>query len=71
MNTLQLLLLSGFFILSLNSFSQTQRTISDPLPSRQVHLDFHTSELIPGIGEKFDKKIGNEICFYKLSKLEK
>lgn len=23
---------------------------------RQVHLDFHTSELIPGIGEKFDKK---------------
>ncbi len=23
---------------------------------RQVHLDFHTSEQIPGIGEKFDKK---------------
>lgn len=23
---------------------------------RQVHLDFHTSENIPGIGEKFDKK---------------
>jgi len=23
---------------------------------RQVHLDFHTSELIPGIGEQFDKK---------------
>ena len=23
---------------------------------RQVHLDFHTSPLIPGIGEKFDKK---------------
>lgn len=23
---------------------------------RQVHLDFHTSEFIPGIGEKFDKK---------------
>ncbi|MDC7290448.1 alpha-L-fucosidase [Blautia schinkii] len=23
---------------------------------RQVHLDFHTSELIPGIGLKFDKK---------------
>ena len=23
---------------------------------RQVHLDFHTSEKIPGIGEKFDKK---------------
>jgi hypothetical protein len=29
-----------------------------PLPprNRQVHLDFHTSELIEGIGEKFDKK---------------
>lgn len=25
------------------------------LPNRQVHLDFHTSELIPGIGERFDK----------------
>ena len=23
---------------------------------RQIHLDFHTSPLIPGIGEKFDKK---------------
>ena len=23
---------------------------------RQVHLDFHTSPLIPGIGEKFDNK---------------
>lgn len=23
---------------------------------RQVHLDFHTSPLIPGIGEKFNKK---------------
>ncbi len=26
------------------------------LSFRQVHLDFHTSELINGIGEKFDKK---------------
>ena len=24
------------------------------LPSRQVHLDFHTSEHIPGVGAKFD-----------------
>ena len=23
---------------------------------RQVHLDFHTSEKIPGIGEKFSKE---------------
>lgn len=23
---------------------------------RQVHIDFHTSEAVPGIGEKFDKK---------------
>ena len=23
---------------------------------RQIHLDFHTSPHIPGIGEKFDKK---------------
>lgn len=26
------------------------------LPSRQVHLDFHTSELIPAIAARFDKK---------------
>ncbi len=25
------------------------------LPQRQVHLDFHTSEHVPGIGSKFDK----------------
>jgi hypothetical protein len=27
-----------------------------PLRYRQIHLDFHTSPHIPGIGEKFDKK---------------
>lgn len=27
----------------------------NPLPYRQVHLDFHTSPQIEGIGEKFDK----------------
>ena len=26
------------------------------LPQRQVHLDFHTSEHVPGIGSKFDRK---------------
>ena len=26
------------------------------LPARQVHLDFHTSELIPAIAAEFDKK---------------
>lgn len=26
------------------------------LPYRQVHLDFHTSECVPGIGSKFDRK---------------
>ena len=25
-------------------------------PSRQIHLDFHTSELIPDIGGGFEKK---------------
>ena len=24
------------------------------LPFRQIHLDFHTSPLIPGVGEDFD-----------------
>lgn len=28
----------------------------DKMPFRQIHLDFHTSECIPGIGENFNKK---------------
>jgi hypothetical protein len=28
----------------------------DKLPARHVHLDFHTSEHIPGVGAAFDKK---------------
>ncbi len=35
---------------------QSQRSIDAPMPTRQVHLDFHTSEHIPDIGKKFDKK---------------
>ena len=27
-----------------------------PLRYRQIHLDFHTSPHIPGIGAEFDKK---------------
>ncbi|MBN8217597.1 MAG: hypothetical protein J0L75_13210 [Spirochaetes bacterium] len=27
-----------------------------PLPTRQVHLDFHTSEHMPGVGSRFSKK---------------
>ena len=38
------------------AMSCTLMAFSAPLPSRQVHLDFHTSELIPGIGEKFDRQ---------------
>jgi hypothetical protein len=33
------------------AFPRAQR----PLPTRQVHLDFHTSEHIPGIGAQFSK----------------
>jgi hypothetical protein len=50
-------LLLPFLFVCLSGFAQLkQRGINNPLPSRQVHLDFHTSEFIPGIGEKFDKK---------------
>lgn len=30
--------------------------MSNPLRYRQIHLDFHTSGAIPGIGSRFDKK---------------
>lgn len=50
-------LLMLFTFLNLCLMAQLkQRTLNEPLPTRQVHLDFHTSELIPAIGEKFDKK---------------
>jgi Hypothetical glycosyl hydrolase 6 len=38
------------------AIAQTQRNTNEPQSSRQVHLDFHTSEFIPAIGEKFNKK---------------
>lgn len=43
-------------LFAIDLFAQEHRTSSQTLPSRQVHLDFHTSEFIPGIGERFNKK---------------
>ena len=40
------LFLNSIFILAM-SFAQSQRSINELVPSRQVHLDFHTSEFIP------------------------
>ena len=45
-----------FLLLSLHMNSQSQRNINQPMPTRQVHLDFHTSEHIPDIGKRFDRK---------------
>lgn len=36
--------------------AQSRRDVAHPMPSRQVHLDFHTSELMPDVGSKFSKK---------------
>jgi hypothetical protein len=47
--------LIAVILFNLTGIAQTQRDITEYLSSRQVHLDFHTSELIPGIGEKFEK----------------
>lgn len=33
---------------------QENRQTAAELPFRQIHLDFHTSEKIPGVGERFD-----------------
>jgi Hypothetical glycosyl hydrolase 6 len=46
------LLICAFFTTN----AQYQRKITEPTEGRQVHLDFHTSEYIPNIAEKFDKK---------------
>ncbi len=51
-------IISGIILLTCMQqvFPQSQRSINEPLPARQVHLDFHTSQLIPGIGELFSKE---------------
>lgn len=38
------------------STAQSQLRTDQPLPTRQVHLDFHTSPYIPDIGSRFNKK---------------
>ena len=43
-----------------NSLTKAKRNIKHamkkPLPSRQIHIDFHTSPFIDGIGERFDRE---------------
>jgi len=56
MRNIKIASFAGILFLTISAFSQKQLSTNEPLPSRQVHLDFHTSELIPGIGEKFNKK---------------
>ena len=34
---------------------QSHRSVNQVMPSRQVHLDFHTSEHIPDVGTRFEK----------------
>lgn len=45
-----------FLLLPFLLSAQTQRNIDQPMPTRQVHLDFHTSEHIPDIGKRFNKE---------------
>ncbi len=53
---LKSLVILAFLIANISSFAQLQkRSLSEPLPTRQIHLDFHTSGFIPGVGEKFSK----------------
>lgn len=55
MKKLYLLALTLTSFLSI-SIAQTHRKVTEIMPTRQVHLDFHTSEHIPDIGKQFDKK---------------
>lgn len=52
---LKISILITVLLFSLTVFGQKQRNVNEYLPSRQVHLDFHTSEMVPAIGEKFNK----------------
>lgn len=47
-----------YFALMLNitALAQNKQITINEVRHRQVHLDFHTSELIPGIGEEFNKE---------------
>ncbi len=51
------LLIVALIMVNLSTFAQPrQRSLSEPMPTRQIHLDFHTSGFIEGIGERFNKK---------------
>ena len=56
MKRIPLLLFILLLTCAQQALPQNQRTIDEHLPARQVHLDFHTSHLIPGIGELFTKE---------------
>ena len=50
------LLISLLLVFVCGQQAKTQQEQVPKVAHRQVHLDFHTSELIPGIGEQFNKK---------------
>ena len=57
LSVLMILFLLNFLNSPLNGqFIPKQRNIAQPLPTRQVHLDFHTSGFMENIGSEFDKK---------------
>ena len=51
------LTIARIFVSALALIASAAIAAEPPAPrNRQVHLDFHTSEFIPGVGGKFDKK---------------
>ncbi len=48
-------ILVSFIIVTSILNAQNPKVSSEDFSSRQVHLDFHTSEQLENIGEQFDK----------------
>jgi len=48
-------LILGVALNRIIAYPEAPNIKSSPLPARQVHLDFHTSQLIPEVGTRFNK----------------
>jgi hypothetical protein len=54
----RIVILSAFVLASCSKFAEEPGTVKNPLKegTRQIHLDFHTSEALDSVGFAFDKK---------------
>jgi hypothetical protein len=56
MKTNAVFIIAVLMLTNVPGYAQPDWSVDNPIPARQVHLDFHTSEFLPYIGARFDKE---------------